>query len=906
MSEDIIIDVAHYSAEEILRDGGSIHVRALRPDDRERLLDHFKGLSQQSRYYRFFGLKRSMTDEELVRLTQLDFVKHVGLVATLRDANGEHFIGVARYIRSDDPTHAEVSFAVLDQHQGRGIGSVLLDHLGRIARSSGIDVFEADVLGDNNRMIEVFAKSGFKVRRSNASGVIHVAFPTAETETSIEASSAREWFAAARSVAWILKPRSVAVIGASHDPQKIGGAIVANLVRSGFKGSIYPVNRSATEIQGLRSYEHASAIGEPIDLAVVAVPAEAVEAEIADCVRAGVHSAIVISAGFAEVSEAGRARQQRIFDIVRQSGMRMVGPNCMGVLNTDPAVRLNATFAPLEPPNGNIGMYSQSGALGIAILDHARQRNLGLSSFISAGNRADVSNNDLLAYWADDPNTAVILLYLESVGNPKKFARLAREVASKKPIVAVKSGHSIAGSRAAASHSGSLASLDVAVDALFEQAGVIRTTTLEELFDVSAMLSMQPVPAGARVGVVTNAGGPAVLLADACEARGLTLPPLGPATVDRLRTFLSRVGAFTNPIDMTSNAGELDYERAIAAVGNDPDVDAVVAIYIPPIAMQPQAAAAGIARGAAAMPAHKPILTVFLSTAGTPPELNQGPRGAIPSFKFPENAAMALAAATRYGRWRSRPSGTIHTLGRFARETIRTVVERALDGAETPRWVTPIDLAMMLRAAGIEVALAERATVTDATAVAERLGFPLVAKAIVPGLVHKSDVGCVILGLDSSRAVADAVRTLEQRTAAIGSELQGVLLQRQIVEGIEMMAGVTSDPTFGPLVTCGLGGTMAELFMDVAFRLHPVSDRDADEMVDSLRSSRLIEGYRGALAGDRQAMNMLMMRLSALVEVVPELVELDLNPVKLLAPGNGAIVVDGRMLLRPLVLPRGL
>jgi acyl-CoA synthetase (NDP forming) len=545
-------------------------------------------------------------------------------------------------------------------------------------------------------------------------------------------------------------------------------------------------------------------------------------------------------------------------------------------------------------------MYSQSGALGIAILDHARQRNLGLSSFISAGNRADVSNNDLLAYWAADPSTAVIVLYLESVGNPLKFARLAREVARKKPIVAVKSGRSATGSRAAASHSASLANLDIAVDALFEQAGVIRTATLEELFDVSAMLSMQPVPAGSRVGVVTNAGGPAILLADACEARGLVLPSPSRATVDQLRTFLPKAAGFANPIDMSAGASALDYERTIAAVGNDPEVDAIVAIYIPPIVTQPQAAAAGIARGAAAVPAHKPVLTVFISTAGPPSELNQGARGAIPSYNFPENAAMALAAATRYGRWRARPRGGILTLSRFARETIRTVVDRALEGAESSRWLAPTDIAMMLRAAGIEVALAERTSVADACAVADRLGYPLVAKAIVPGLIHKSDAGCVILGIDSTGAVADTVRTLQERTSALGSQLEDVLLQRQINGGIEMMAGLTSDPTFGPLLLCGLGGTMVELIKDVAFRLHPVSDLDADEMVRSLRSSRLLDGFRGGAAGDRVAMNLLMMRLSALVEVVPELTELDLNPIKLLAPGKGAIVVDGRMRLRPL------
>ena len=899
MSQEPITDVAHYSAEEVLRDGGSIHVRAIRPDDRDRLLQHFKSLSQESIYHRFFGIKRTMTDEELVRLTQLDFVGHVGLVATLRDASGERFIGVARYIRGADPTHAEVSFAVTDEHQGRGIGSLLLDHLSRIARSSGIVELEADVLGDNNRMLEVLSKSGFKVRRSNSSGVIHVNFPTEETQGTIEASSAREWFATARSVAWILKPQSVAVIGASRDPGKIGGAIIANLKRFGFNGAIYAVNRNATEVQGLQGYRSISAINAPIDLAVIATPAETVEAEIAECARVGVHSAVIISSGFAEVSDAGRARQERIFEIVRQSGMRMVGPNCMGVLNTDPAIRLNATFAPVEPPTGNLGMYSQSGALGIAILDHARQRNLGLSSFISAGNRADVSNNDLLAYWADDPNTAVIVLYLESVGNPLKFARLAREVAHKKPIVAVKSGRSAAGSRAAASHSASLANLDIAVDALFEQAGVIRTATLEELFDVSAILSMQPVPAGPRVGVVTNAGGPAIMLADACEARGLVLPLPGPGTIDKLRKFLPKASGLANPIDMTAGASANDYEQTIAAVGNDPSVDAVVAIYIPPIVTQPQAAAAGIARGAAAVPAHKPVLTVFISTAGPPAELNQGARGAIPAYSFPENAAMALAAANRYGRWRARPRGEVLTLGRFARETIRTVVDRALEGAKTSRWLGPTDLAIMLRAAGIEVALAERTTVADACDVANRLGYPLVAKAIVPGLIHKSDVGCVILDIDSTQAAADAVRTLQERTVAIGSKLEDLLLQRQINGGIEMMAGVTSDPTFGPLLVCGLGGAMVELIKDASFRLHPVSDLDADEMVRSLRSSRILDGYRGGAAGDRAALNLLMMRLSALVEVVPELIELDLNPIKLLAPGKGAIVVDGRLRLHP-------
>src|SRR5581483_10257688 len=442
-----------------------------------------------------------------------------------------------------------------------------------------------------------------------------------------------------------------------------------------------------------------------------------------------------------------------------KSGMRMVGPNCMGVLNTDPVVRLNATFAPQAPPTGNIGMYSQSGALGIAILDYMNSRGLGLSAFVSAGNRSDVSNNDLLAYWLDDPRTAVVVLYLESVGNPRKFARLAPEVARRRPIVAVKSGRSAAGRRAASSHSAALASLDVAVDALFAQAGVIRTQTLEEMFDVTALLATQPVPRGPRLAVVTNAGGPGILLADACEAQGLALPELAPATREALRSFLPATASVANPVDMIASATPEQFERALAAVGADAGVDAVVAMYIPAMAGDVGAIAAAIARGAGAVPAEKPVLTVFISSKGAPPVLGAGPRGRLPSYSFPENAALALAAAERYGRWRARPRGTAHQLDRFAASAVRAVVDRVLAAGDEPRWLEARDVATVLCAAGIDVAAAEEVAPDEAPAAAERLGFPLVAKAIAPGVLHKSDVGGVILGLRSAADVATAVAT---------------------------------------------------------------------------------------------------------------------------------------------------
>ncbi|MFI5394208.1 MAG: GNAT family N-acetyltransferase [Candidatus Binatia bacterium] len=888
-------DPHHYEADEILRDGGSIHIRAIQPDDKQRLLRHFQRLGQRSVYFRFFGAKKRLTDEELKRLTEPDFVHHVGLVATLREGEEEHIIGVGRFIRYEADHRAEVAFAVADEHQGRGIGTLLLEHLAPLARANGITEFEADVLGENNRMLQVFSKSGFVVRRSIEDGVVHVTFATEETEQLLQATHSRERLAAAQSVRSFLNPRSVAVAGASRRPGTIGATLVANLKRCGFTGPIYPVNPEADEIEGLRTYPSVNAIGSPVDLAVIAVPAAAVEEVVADCARAGVHGVVVVSSGFAEVSEAGRAAERRLMQLVRSSGMRMVGPNCMGVLNTDPAVSLNATFAPTWPAAGNIGMLSQSGALGLAILDYVHHLNMGISTFVSVGNKADVSSNDLISYWADDPRTSVIVLYLESFGNPRRFGRIAPEVARQKPIIAVKSGRSAAGTRAASSHSAALASLDVAVDALFEQAGVIRTNTLEELFDVAALLSTQPVPAGPRVGVVSNAGGPGILLADACEARGLKLPELSAETLRTLRAFLPTQAGLANPIDLIASATAEQYERALAAVGSDPNVDAVIVIYIPLYVTQTEKVASAIARGAGNVPAHKPLLSVFLSSRGAPPMLSGGTRGHLPSYSFPENAAMALSAAERYGRWRQRPQGTPLTLDRFAQSTIRAVIDRVLNQDRGPQWLQPKDLVTVVRAAGIEFAAAEQTLPSESVATAERMGYPLVAKAIAPGLIHKSDVGGVILGLESAEAVQAAADTLVERMRAVGAHLDGILLQREVRGGIEALVGVTTDPTFGPLVVCGLGGVLVEVLRDVSFRLTPVTDVDATEMVAKLRASKLLDGYRGAPPGDRAALISVIMRISALVEIIPELRELDLNPVKVLAPGQGAMVVDGRM-----------
>ncbi len=887
----------------LLRDGGSVVLRAIRAEDKQRLADLFARLSPRSVRYRVFGAKSMLSETELAYLTELDFTTHVALAACAREAGKERILAVGRYCCKPTPAdacrRAEVAFAVADDHRGRGLGTLLLEHLARIAAGAGVEELEADVLIDNDRMMEVFANSGFVVQKTLDAGIYHVTFPTRSTEAFVAASVARERQAAAESVRVFFEPASVAVIGASRRPGSIGRIIVANLRRAGFRGPIHPVNPNAREVEGLRASADLASTPGRVDLAVIAVPAPSVERVITECADAGVRGVVVISAGFAEVGGEGAEAQRRLRALVRSAGMRMVGPNCMGVLNAAPDIALDATFAPTWPPPGNVSMVTQSGALGITMLDHAASLNIGIAGFVSVGNKADVSSNDLLSYWADDPATEVIVMYLESVGNPRKFARIAPEVARRKPIVAVKSGRSAAGTRAATSHSAALASLDVCVDALFTQAGVIRTNTLEEMFDVTALLSTQPLPRGARVGVVTNAGGPGILFADACEAHGLELPALDAATTENLRAFLPKQASLANPVDMIASATPDHYRRVMTLVGADPNVDALVVIYIPPVVTEPEEIAGAIAAAAGDVPSHKPIATVFMSSKGAPPVLSGGPRGKLPSYSFPENAALALASATRYARWRERPRGEVMALGPEQERVVRRVVEDLVARATSPFWVRASDVERLLRIAGVELA-PSLCAVPDPDAVAaaaERLGYPVVAKAIAPGLVHKSDIGGVLLGLGSPAVVRDAARLLAERARAAGKTLEGILVQRQVDPGVEAIAGITCDPSFGPVLVAGFGGARVELLRDVAMRLTPVSDHDVDEMLSSLRAAALLEGFRGAPPADRAALVEVIRRLGALVEVIPELVELELNPIEVLERGRGAIVVDARMRL---------
>lgn len=872
-----------FESDVVLRTGRTVHIRPVRAEDHARLIDFYTRLSPESLHARFFGVCRPEM-AAAASPASVDYDREFGAVAE----QGGEIVGVAHYFASPKTKNvAEVAFAISDAAQGCGAGTKLLETLIGAARDHDIDRFTAEVLPENQRMLDVFLGMGFDVVRRTDEGGVHLEFPIAPTAASAERAAARSQKAAYASMRPVFAPHSIAVIGAGRRPGQLGREIVHNLRASGYAGTLYVINPNAGEIEGVRTHGSLRDVPEPVELAIVAVPAELVERTIDDCVAAGVAAVVVISAGFGETGEEGRKREAALVEKIRRAGMRMVGPNCMGVINTDPAVRMHGTFSAIFPPAGNVAMSSQSGALGLAVLDYAKALNIGFSTFVSVGNKADVSGNDLIQYWAEDPNTDVILLYLESFGNPRKFGELARRVGRTKPIVAVKAGRSEAGAKAASSHTGALATSDAIVDDLFRQSGIIRTGTLEEMFDVAALLANQPLPKGRRVAILTNAGGPGILAADACEANGLALAKLGDGTVAALRAFLPAAASVGNPVDMIASASPEQYRRSLELLLADPEIDAVVVIYIPVLPTDAPDVASAIRNGAGA--SHgKTILATFMSSAGVP-----APLAPVPSFAFPERAVNALAMVTRYAEWRALPSGTY---AGYALDTaqLRSIVDASC--ALGPRWLHPLEVSGVLHAAGIATPPTVFVTnANDAMEAAMSLGFPVALKAYGPGLLHKSDVGGVRLGLVHEYAVVSAY---DELAASLGDAMTGAVLQPMVAGGVEMMLGATDQPSFGHVLACGVGGTLVELLGDVAFRVHPVNDRDAREMLDELRCRKLLCGFRGQPPADVEALLDAIQRLSALLDVCPEIREIDLNPLKVLEHGISA--VDARIRVEPI------
>jgi acetyl coenzyme A synthetase (ADP forming)-like protein len=861
----------------VVRDGSTVCLRRATLHDADAVLGFLTSLSDESLYFRFLGVP--MLTVARVQ-TLLDERAGTSVVAE----SAGRIVAFAGFYRG--PEHrdcAEVAFAVSDALQGHGIGTRLLEHLAGLARAEGVRTFDAYVLGANQRMLDVFRDSGFVMTSVVERGVSHVVLSLSVTPVFEARAATRSRTAATASMKSFFEPRGVAVIGANRQRGRIGSEILHNLIAGGFPGRIAPVHPRARELEGLPAYPRVSDVPYPIDLAIVVVPAEQVLAAVDDCITKGVPAICVISAGFGECGPEGQARERLLLERVRQAGCRLIGPNCMGLLNASPAVRLNATFSPVYPPAGHVAMSTQSGALGLAILDYARRLDIGISSFVSVGNKADVSSNDLIQYWADDPGTRVILLYLESFGNPKKFSELARLVGRTKPIVAVKAGRSSAGARAAASHTGALATSDAVVDALFRQAGIIRTERLEELFDVAALLAHQPIPRGARVAILTNAGGPGILAADACEANGLALPALSEATRAELRAFLPAAASVANPVDMLASAPEDHYRRALGALLRDESVDSVLAIFIPPLVTGPDAVAAAIAE-AARGPHGKPVLAVFMRAEGAPAALSP-----VPCYSFPESAALALARATAYGRWRARPLSTPPVLDRIDLGSIRGVVEQVL--ARGGGWTTAEEAAGLLAGAGIPYATARVANTREsAMSAAAALGYPVALKALGPTLLHKTERRAVRLNLLEEASLR---ATFDDFAHRFGDEMTSVLVQRVVPAGVEMIVGALQDPLFGPLIACGTGGVLVDLLADSAFRLHPLAEPDATEMIDQLKGARLLRGYRGAPAADEAALRDVLLRVSELVTAAPEIQELDLNPV--IVGASGACVADARV-----------
>ncbi len=864
-------------ADVILRDGRTLRLRPPSCGDADALLAFFCGLSERSLYLRFHGLPE-LVPRLVESLVEPDWQERGALLGGHVDDDGERVVAVANYVRLRDPKLAEAAFAVADEHQGRGIGTRLLEQLAARAAEVGIERFVAEVLPDNRAMLGVFESAGFELTRELEGGELEVQFPIAATESYREHVEARDHEAAVASLKPFFLPRSVAVIGASKRRGSIGGELFRNILAGDFSGTAYPVNRDGEPVAGVRAYRAIEEIPDAVDLAVITLPGAIVLGAAEQALREGVRALVVISAGFAEIGSKGIERQDQLLALVRAHGARLIGPNCLGIAVSEPS--LNATFAARSAPAGNIGFSSQSGALGLALLEAAESRGLGLSAFVSIGNKADVSTNDLLEWWEEDDTTEVVLMYVESFGNPRRFGRVARRVARTKPILALKSGTTATGQRAASSHTAALAGSEAAVNALFHQAGVIRATSLEELVDVAALLSNQPAPNGRRVAVLTNAGGLGILCADACEAAGLTLPELSDETRSGLSELLAAEASVGNPVDMLGGATAETYASALPFILGDAHVDALVVLFVPTVTVTADEVAEAIENATTAAASQKPVLAVVLNATGIPLALRRE-KAHVAAFHYPESAARALGRLAQRAEWLRQPHGIVPAVDGIDRDAADRVVERALrDGDDV--WLTPADTRELLLSYGLPLVPERLAGGSDeAVAAAEELGFPVVVKTALPG-AHKIELDGIALDL----ADADAVRAAAGR---IGGPL---IVQPMIPGGAELLAGVVQDAVFGPLVAFGPGGVFAELIGEAAFRIAPLTDRDAEELVYGGKAGRLVRGFRGAPAADGEALADLLLRLARLGEDIPAVAELDLNPV--LALSDRCVAVDAR------------
>lgn len=874
----------------VLRDGSTARLRSLERSDGPALVELHRSLSPDSAYLRFFTAGRHSGDRYVERLIRPESPDHAGLVLLHRN----RLVAVASYEREIGPgassDSAEVAFAVADDEHGLGIATVLLEHLASRARTEGITQFVAEVLPRNRRMAAVFRDAGFGVEHHYVDGTMRYHLDLTPAPGLLEAVDRRDRQAEIAGLRRLFRPESVAVVGASDRPHTVGAAVLRNLLKGGFRGRIYPVNRHRDVVQGLRACRSVRELPHGVDLLVVAVPAEQVLAVAADCADLGAGAMVVLSAGFADNGPEGRERQQRLVDLASAAGIRLVGPNCLGVVDT--AAALSATFAPRVPTPGPVGVLTQSGGLGIALLEHLVSAGLGVTTFASVGNKADVSGNDLLRWWEQDSDTRVAVLYLESFGNPRRFARLARQLSSTTPVVAIKAGRSGLGARAASSHTAAAATPTRSVEALFRQAGVIAVPHMGDVLDVVTLLATQPLPQGNRLGIIGNAGGPNILAADAVAELDLQLPELTDETQRVLRDCLPGGAAVLNPVDTIAGASGRQFAAGIRAVLADPNVDALLAIVTPTPLTEPDELVAATLRATAG--ASKPVLLTVVGSSSTTSVSTRTSGSSLPRYAYPEAAVIAFDRMARYAQFRRRPRGRLPRPAPGAKGA-RRLVDAVLTQNPEGGWLSPTEAQELLTAYGISVSPAvEVSSSTGAAAAGRDLGFPIAVKAVGPSLVHKTDVGGVALGLPNPTAAARAFGDMK---AKLGQAMTAALVQPMAPDGVEVVAGLTSDPTFGPLLMFGIGGVLTDLIDERAFRLLPITDLDAAELVDSGRGARLLTGFRGSEPCDRLALEQLLVRLAQLAGDLPEVAELDLNPIR--AYSRGAVVLDAKVRIAP-------
>jgi acyl-CoA synthetase (NDP forming)/GNAT superfamily N-acetyltransferase len=872
----------------LLADGSTVEIRPADPADFDAVKAMHEAMSPDNTYMRFFNISRLAAETEARRICREPRPGHMALLAL---SDGE-VVGCASYDAPGSPTEpgpvAEIGFAVADHMHHRGIATLLLEHLVSYARSHQITVFTAQTLSENTPMLKVFADVGLPVQCHSEDGVMEMTIPLPSEaggtalDSYLNAVAERERRADTASLRHILAPESVVVIGASRRRGTVGRAILDNILTCGYSGRLYVVNPRARQISGEHCLPSVLELPEQADLAVIAVPAAAVLDVAEQCGQRGVRSLVVITSGLDTAACAD------LLAVCRRHGMRLVGPNCFGV--TVPAIGLDATFAHRHPQPGVAGLVMQSGGLGIAMVDQLSRLGIGISSFASVGNKLDVSSNDMLMWWEHDGVTKLAVLYIESFGNPRKFARTARRVSASMPVLAVEAGRSAVGQRAAASHTAAVATPLVSREALFEQAGVIATPGFGELIETVALLASQPIPAGRTVAVVSNVGGAGVLAADACADLGLTVHQPHGLTSRRLRALVPDTGAVGGPVDTTAAISTENFRQCLELIAADDEVDAMIALVLPTAATGDLVAAIQQAQ------VSVPLAAVLLDQ---PESVRLIPRregdDQIPAYGYPEAAAAAMARAARYGAWRTEPRGQVPVFPDIRTEDARTLVREFFHATLGGGWLPPDKTAELLRCYGIPLAeLTPVGSEDEAVRAFEAVAGPVVLKADVPGLVHKTDAGAVKLDLRTEADVRSAYRALTDR---FGERQRHVLVQPMIAGGTEVIVGVADDHMFGPLVVFGLGGVATEVLGDHAARLTPLTDTDADKLIHSIRSAPLLLGHRGSPAADLGALRDLLLRVSRLADDLPEITELDLNPV--VARPDGAYVVDARIKARP-------